>query len=162
MLDIQLLRSDLPSVAKRLADRGTALDFSVFERLESERKSVQTQTQELQAKRNQLSKQIGQAKAKGQDAAALMVEVNAQAGQLKLLEQQLAAIQDKLNDFLTGIPNIPHPSVPAGRSADDNQELRKWGAKLASSIVSSRIKQRDDVALLHFLRLRSFSKKIQK
>jgi len=127
MLDIQLLRSDLQSVARRLADRGVTLDVAAFDRLEAERKSVQTQAQELQAKRNQLSKQIGQAKGRGEDAAALMAEVNAQADKLKALEQQLDVIQGRLNEFLGVIPNIPHSSVPGGTSSADNPELRQWG-----------------------------------
>ncbi len=127
MLDIQLLRSDLQGVAQRLAGRGMTLDVATFERLEAERKTVQTQAQELQAKRNQLSKSIGQAKARGEDATALMAEVNAQADQLKALEQQLDGIQGKLNDFLAVIPNIPHSSVPIGGSPADNRELRTWG-----------------------------------
>jgi seryl-tRNA synthetase len=89
---------------------------------------VQTQTQELQAKRNQLSKQVGQAKGKGEDASALMAEVNAQAEQLKTLEQALDSIQGELNDFLAGIPNVPHASVPVGKSESENKELRKIGA----------------------------------
>src|SRR5947199_3826767 len=108
MLDIQLLRTDLPAVATKLAQRGVILDVQTFERLEAQRKAVQTQTQELQAKRNQLSKQVGQAKAKGEDASALMAEVTAQAETLKSLEQQLQVVQTYLNDFLSGIPNIPH------------------------------------------------------
>ena len=127
MLDIQLLRNDLQEVAKRLADRGVTFDTAEFEQLEANRKAVQTQTQELQAKRNQLSKQVGQAKAKGEDASALMGEVNAQADKLKALEHDLDEIQHRLDDFLAGIPNIPHASVPAGNSSDDNQELRKFG-----------------------------------
>ena len=127
MLDIQLLRNDLHSVAKRLADRGLTLDTAAFESMEAKRKAVQSQTQELQAKRNQLSKQVGQAKAKGEDASALMAEVSAQADQLKALEAELAVIQNALNDFLAGVPNIPHESVPAGKSADDNLENRKVG-----------------------------------
>ena len=83
MLDIQLLRNDLNAVAARLAARGYTLDTAQFEQLEAKRKAVQTQTQDLQAKRNQLSKQVGQAKAKGEDAAALMTEVNSQADKLK-------------------------------------------------------------------------------
>ena len=127
MLDIQLLRNDLQGVAARLADRGVTLDTAAFERLEAKRKAVQTQTQELQAKRNQLSKQVGQAKAKGEDASALMAEVNAQADQLKTLEQELDSIQGELNDFLAGIPNVPHASVPVGKSESENKELRKIG-----------------------------------
>jgi len=127
MLDIQLLRNDLQGMAARLADRGVTLDTAGFERLEAKRKAVQTQTQELQARRNQLSRQVGQAKAKGEDASAVMAEVNAQADQLKTLEQELDSIQRNLDDFLAGIPNVPHASVPAGKSESENKEVRKIG-----------------------------------
>ena len=127
MLDIQLLRNDLPGVAARLAERGMTLDTAAFERLEARRKTVQTQTQELQAKRNQLSKQVGQAKAKGEDASALMAEVTAQADKLKALEQELAQAQTELDEFLAVIPNLPHASVPIGKSPDDNVEIRRVG-----------------------------------
>jgi seryl-tRNA synthetase len=127
MLDLQLLRSDLAGVAKRLADRGFALDAAAFNALENERKKVQTDTQELQARRNTLSKQIGQMKAKKEDASTLMAEVNAQADQLKALEVQLASVQSRLNDFLMVIPNLPQASVPEGKSADDNVEVRRAG-----------------------------------
>jgi seryl-tRNA synthetase len=128
MLDVQLLRSDLRAVAKRLADRGYTLDTAAFEALEGRRKTVQTETQELQAKRNQLSKQVGELKAKGGDASQLVAQVNAQASRLKSLEQDLEKIQAQLNEFLLGLPNVPHASVPVGRSAADNPETRKDGA----------------------------------
>jgi len=127
MLDIQLLRSDLQGVARRTAERGFTLDVAAFERLEADRKSVQMRTQELQARRNQLSKQVGQAKSRGEDATALMAEVHAQADKLKALERELDRIQGELNDFLTGIPNLPHASVPAGGSPEENREMRQWG-----------------------------------
>jgi len=127
MLDVQLLRSDVHAAAKRLADRGYTFPLGEFEKLETGRKAVQTETQELQAKRNQLSKQVGQLKAKGEDAAPLMAEVNAQADRRKALEQELEGIQAKLDEFLRGIPNVPHPSVPAGKSSADNPEMRKVG-----------------------------------
>jgi seryl-tRNA synthetase len=127
MLDIQLLRNDLPGVAGRLASRGMTLDVANFERLEANRKAVQTQTQELQAKRNQLSKQVGQAKGKGEDASALMAEVSAQADKLKALEQDLAKVQAELDAFLSVIPNLPHASVPPGKSPDENVEVRRVG-----------------------------------
>ena len=127
MLDIQLLRSDLAGVARRLADRGFTLPTAEFEALEAERKKVQTDTQELQARRNSMSRQIGQMKAKKEDATALMAEVNAQAEQLKALEQQLDSVQRRLTDFLMVIPNLPHASVPEGKSADDNPEVRRIG-----------------------------------
>ena len=131
MLDLQMLRNDLGAVARRLADRGLTLDTATFERLEAGRKAVQVQTQELQARRNQLSKEVGQAKAKKEDASALIAEVNAQADKLKALEQDLARIQEEMSAFLSTIPNIPHASVPAGTSADDNVEVRKVGVPRA-------------------------------
>jgi seryl-tRNA synthetase len=127
MLDVQLLRSDLAGTARRLADRGYTLDTAAFERLEAKRKSVQTETQELQANRNRLSKEIGQLKAKKEDASQLMAQVNAQAERLKALEKELEGIQAGLEEFLLGVPNVPHPSVPTGRSPEDNPEVRKDG-----------------------------------
>ena len=127
MLDIQLLRSDLTGVTQRLAGRGFTLPAAEFEALEAERKKVQTDTQELQARRNALSKQIGQMKAKKEDASALMNEVNAQAEQLKALEQQLDSVQKRLTEYLMVIPNLPQASVPSGKSAADNVEVRRIG-----------------------------------
>ena len=131
MFDVQLLRSDLAAVTKRLSDRGFTLDAKSFEALESQRKAVQTETQELQAKRNQISKQVGQLKAKGEDAGTLMAQVNAQADRLKALEQELESIQARLNDFLLGIPNTPNASVPAGKSSEENREERRVGTPRA-------------------------------
>ena len=128
MLDVQLLRNDLAAIAKRLADRGYTLDTAAFERLEAKRKSVQTETQELQANRNRLSREIGQLKAKKEDATQLMAQVSAQAERLKALEQDLGALQGELDEFLLGVPNVPHASVPTGRSSEENSELRKEGA----------------------------------
>ena len=128
MLDVQILRSDLSGVAQRLADRGYRLDTGAFETLEARRKAVQTDTQELQAKRNQLSKQVGQLKSKGEDASHLMAQVSGPAEQLKALEGELEKIQKDLHDFLLGVPNLPHASVPAGNSSEDNPEVRKSGA----------------------------------
>ncbi len=127
MLDVQRLRTDILGVAKRLADRGYTLDVAGFEALEGDRKRIQTETQTLQANRNQLSKQVGQAKGKGEDASALIAEVNAQAERLRALEQELAGVQARLEDFLLGVPNVPHESVPTGKSADDNVEVRRVG-----------------------------------
>jgi seryl-tRNA synthetase len=127
MLDIQILRSDTAAVASRLADRGFVLDVAQFTALENERKAIQTETQDLQARRNALSKQIGQLKAKNEDASALMAEVNAQAEQLKTLETKLENVQQQLSDFLMHVPNVPHASVPAGRDADANVEVRRVG-----------------------------------
>jgi seryl-tRNA synthetase len=127
MLDTQLLRTDLEGVARRLADRPYVLDQAAFRAIEEERKRLQSRTQELQAQRNALAKQIGQAKAKGGDVAALMAEASAANAELEGLEKALEGVQAKLAAFLAVIPNVPHESVPAGRGADDNVEVRRIG-----------------------------------
>lgn len=127
MLDIQLLRKDLNNVAERLAQRGYELDIEQFNHLEGKRKQLQTNTEELQAKRNSMSKQIGQLKAKGEDVSGVMAEVAGLGDELKRNETDLAALQEEVNTFLLNIPNLPHESVPAGKSEDDNVELRRWG-----------------------------------
>jgi len=128
MLDIQLLRTDLDAVAARIASRGVALPVEEFQRLEAARREVQTRTQELQNRRNGLSRQIGEAKRKGEDASAIMTEAAALPEELKRLEGELERVQQQLNDMLLVIPNLPHASVPAGKSADDNAEVRRIGA----------------------------------
>jgi seryl-tRNA synthetase len=131
MLDIQLLRSDLASVVQRLASRGYAFDEARFTALEGERKDVQTRTQDLQAKRNATSKQIGIAKSKGEDASAILAEVATLGDELKAAEEKLAVIQAQMQDFLQSIPNLPHESVPVGKSEEDNVEVRKVGTPRA-------------------------------
>jgi len=128
MLDLQLLRTDLEAVARRLADRPYVLDQAAFRAIEEERKRLQTRAQELQAQRNALAKQIGQAKAKGGDVAALMTEASAANAELEGLEKGLEGVQAKLAAFLAVIPNVPHESVPTGRGAEDNVEVRRAGA----------------------------------
>jgi seryl-tRNA synthetase len=127
MLDIQLLRNDLDGVAARLATRGFVLDTERFAQLEAERKTIQTRTQELQAKRNSSSKLIGQAKAKGEDVSAIMAEVATLGDELKQAEILLAEVQTALQQLLEMIPNMPHSSVPPGTSETDNMEVRKGG-----------------------------------
>ena len=127
MLDIQLLRSDLDGVAKALASRGFTLDTLAFQALEGERKTVQTRTQELQAKRNTTSKQIGQAKSKGEDVSAIMAEVANLGDELKAAEVNLEDIQGRMNEILLTIPNLPHETTPTGKSENDNVEVRRVG-----------------------------------
>ena len=131
MLDINLFRSDLAAVAAGLAKRGLTLDTARFEALERERKDIQTRTQDLQAKRNALSKQIGAAKGRGDDASALLAEVAGIGEQAKRLEGELDRVQGELRDFLLNLPNLTHSSVPVGRSSDDNLEVRRWGTPRA-------------------------------
>ena len=127
MLDIQLLRSNLAFVAERLATRGVTLDTATFEALENERKTVQTRTQDLQARRNSLSKQIGVLKGKGEDASAVMAEVAGIGDELKRNEDALAVLQERYNAFIAIIPNLPHDSVPVGADETGNVEVLRWG-----------------------------------
>ena len=127
MLDINQLRNDLPAVAAGLRKRGVTLDSARFEALERERKDIQTRTQDLQARRNALSRQVGIAKGKGEDIAPLLGEVAGQGDELNKLEAALDAVQVKLRDFLLDLPNLVHPSTPAGSSEAENVELRRVG-----------------------------------
>jgi seryl-tRNA synthetase len=128
MLDIQLLRKDLAGVAVRLRDRGYVLDTEKFERVEAERKAIQTRTQGLQARRNALSREIGAAKSRGEDTSAPMAEVGAIGDELSALERRLADIQTGLRDWLLAMPNLAHASVPVGHSEAENVEVRRWSA----------------------------------
>ncbi len=127
MLDIQILRSQPAEVAARLASRGVTFDVAAFQALEDERKGLQVRTQELQAKRNALSKRIGQLKAKGEGTAAVMQEVAGLGDELKRNEEALADLLNRIDVFVSVIPNLPHESVPAGKSEADNVEVRRWG-----------------------------------
>jgi len=127
MLDVQLIRSDLDAVAARLATRGVTIPVDTLRALEQQRKNAQVKTQELQATRNASSKRIGELKRKGEDASALMAEMGAVGDELKSIEAELEAIQAKLTDMLLGIPNVPHQSVPVGKSPEDNVEVRRVG-----------------------------------
>ena len=127
MLDIQALRNDLDGVVSQLKKRGFEFNCEVFTQVENERKIVQARTQELQAKRNSASKQIGFAKSKGEDVSAIMAEVAGLGEQLKADEQRLSELQSQLNDLLLNVPNLPHESVPVGKSEEDNVEVRKVG-----------------------------------
>ena len=127
MLDIQQLRNDLDTVVTKLKSRKFDFDVAGFTALEAERKEVQTRTQDLQAKRNNASKQIGIAKSKGEDVAAIMSEVAGLGEQLKADEERLVAIQAQLQSFLLNVPNLPQDDVPVGKSEEDNVEVRRVG-----------------------------------
>jgi seryl-tRNA synthetase len=127
MLDIQALRTDLDGVVSQLKVRGFEFDSTSFTTLENERKTVQTRTQELQAKRNNSSKLIGIAKSKGEDISTIMTEVAGLGDQLKADEARLIELQTSLQNLLLNVPNLPHSSVPQGKSEADNVEVRKVG-----------------------------------
>ena len=131
MLDITLLRKDLAHVVARLERRKSPqpfLDVERFSALETERKTLQTHTEDLQARRNGLSRQIGQAKSRGEDAALPMAEVAALAESLESSARRLDAIQSELSELLMGVPNLPQDDVPPGADDAANVEVRRWGA----------------------------------
>jgi seryl-tRNA synthetase len=127
MLDPHLLRNELENVSNALSKRGFSLEVSSIEQLEKERKNLQVKTQELQRERNERSKDIGAAKAQGEDVQPLLEEVASLGDRLKASEEELEKVQNELNSILLGIPNIPHESVPEGNTEEDNQEIRRWG-----------------------------------
>jgi len=129
MIDIQLLRTDVDALERRLATRGYHLDVAAFKALEDARKGIQTATEQLQSQRNALARQIGQAKAKKDEAqaAALMRQGAELADKLRQMEAENAAVQARLHEFVSQIPNIPHDSVPLGSRPEDSVELRRWG-----------------------------------
>jgi len=127
MLDPQLLRKDLEGVKTRLATRKFELDTALFMQLETERKELQGRTEELQAKRNQLAKAIGMKKGKGENADAELTESTGVNKELEGSATRLNALQVQIQDFVLGIPNLPDDSVPAGKTADENKEIKVWG-----------------------------------
>ena len=127
MLDTNLLRKQLDDVVARLATRPFAFPVEEFNSLEAERKSIQKETEDLQALRNGLSKQIGAAKKAGEDASELMAQAAAIPTKLAELEEKLGAVRAKLDDMLMRVPNLPHASVPVGKDENDNPEVRRWG-----------------------------------
>jgi seryl-tRNA synthetase len=127
MIDPKLLRQDLTALKDQLAARGYELDTSFWEQVESERKSLQVKTEDLQARRNAGAKQVGALKKNGEDASELLAEMQTISGDIKQAEEELKALQDKINNAALQIPNIPAADVPVGTSEDDNVEVRKWG-----------------------------------
>lgn len=127
MLDIQLFRTDINSVAEQLARRGYDLNVAAFNDLDSQRKNLQVLAQDLQAKRNATSKQIGIAKSKGEDVADILATVANLGDELKQAEEAYQAVQDQLDQWMLSIPNLPHESVPTGKDENDNVEVRNVG-----------------------------------
>jgi seryl-tRNA synthetase len=151
MLDIQLLRTDLVNVARLLATRGYTFPVTEFNSLEAERKILQTRTQELQARRNDASRQIGNAKGRGEDVTAILAEVANLGDELKQVEAQLEQTQRALQHILLQIPNLPHVSVPVGNSEADNREVRRWGTpRLFDFTVRDHVSIGESLGLLDF------------
>lgn len=127
MLDAKLLRTELEQVAEKLKTRGFDLDVAHIKSLETQRKELQVKAQELQAQRNSRSKEIGKAKASGQDIQPLLDEVATLGDSLKEAEEASQSIQTKMEEIYAGIPNLPHESTPVGGGEDDNVLMRQWG-----------------------------------
>lgn len=127
MLDPRLLRNDLEATAEQLKRRSVELDVALISRLEVERKALQVSAQQLQSERNSRSKQIGKAKAAGEDIQPLLDEVSNLGDKLKAAQDELNCVQEELSTIAMGIPNIPHSSVPEGKDEASNREERRWG-----------------------------------
>jgi seryl-tRNA synthetase len=155
MIDPQLLRKDVNSVATQLAKRKFVLDVAKYSALEAERKTLQAHAEELQAKRNQLAKSIGMKKSKGEDATAEMAESLQCNELLSKASQSLDALQKEIADFMMGIPNLPHETVPEGKDEQDNVEIKRWG-EIPS--FQFEIKDHVDLGALHGLDFASATK----
>ena len=127
MLDSKYVRTNPEEVAEKLKKRGYTLDIHAISQLEERRKAIQASTESLQQERNARSKSIGQAKAKGEDIAPLLAEVENLKAQLSVAEAELSTVQAEMEAFLAGVPNIPADEVPDGLSEEDNVEVRRWG-----------------------------------
>src|SRR5262245_56933769 len=127
MLDPKCLRQEITATAERMRSRGYVLDIKRIQELEEKRKKLQSDTQDLQNKRNQYSKQIGHLKAKGEDASGLLAEMGQIGDALKQQEHELTELQQVLKQSYATIPNLPDPSVPVGEDETANQVVRQWG-----------------------------------
>ncbi|WP_019673997.1 serine--tRNA ligase [Psychrobacter lutiphocae] len=127
MIDPKLLRQDLTELKQKLAGRGYELDIDFWQQMESQRKALQVETENLQAKRNAGARQVGELKKNGEDASELMAQMQEISSDIKQAEEALKALQDKINQAALQIPNIPADDVPFGESEEDNEEVRKWG-----------------------------------
>ena len=151
MLDPQLLRNSLEETAALLKRRGFELDTKQFAKLEEKRKTLQVDTQNLQADRNKKSKNIGKAKASGEDIQPLLDEVSSLGEKLEQAEKALSEIQDEMNNILMAIPNVPDSSVPDGKDEEANLEIRKWGeVKQFSFSVKDHVDLGEDLGQLDF------------
>ena len=148
MIDQQLLRKDIHVIAQRLATRGFNLDQTAYNLLENSRKQLQARTEELQARRNQLSKAIGMKKSKGEEVTQEMADSVGVNEELVTSAAQLGQLQSDLQQFILGIPNIPHDSVPVGKDEHDNQEIKRWGE---IPVFDFELKDHVDLGALHGL-----------
>lgn len=126
MLDVKLLRDEAIGAKERLATRGTEIDWDAFAHLDQQRRDALVRIEKLKERKNRLSGEIGKLKKSGGDATALMREVEEVNGTIRKGEEPLAEIEAQFEKFMLTLPNLPEPSVPIGRSAADNREVRRW------------------------------------
>jgi len=131
MYDLSFFRTNLDAIAARLADRGFALDVEAFRRVDTERRAAVTESEQLKARKNAESQEIGKLRKAGQDATARQQAVREMGDRITALEDKARGLDEEFRLLLSGVPNLPHPSVPAGKSAEDNVEVRHWGAPRA-------------------------------
>ncbi|CAG0978782.1 partial Serine--tRNA ligase, partial [Anaerolineae bacterium] len=127
MLDLKFLRENLEEVEKRLKTRGGDADLSGFKELDVKRRKLLSESETLKARRNAVSEEIGKLKREKKDASSLVAEMQEEGAKLKELEAAAAAVEEEMNSFLLGVPNVPHASVPVGKDSNDNPVVRKWG-----------------------------------
>jgi seryl-tRNA synthetase len=127
MHDLASFRANLDSIAQRLATRGYQLDVEQFRALDAERRAALTEAEQLKAEKNEKSAQIPKLRAAGQDISAIQQESRAMGDRITALDEKAKAVDESFRDLMAGVPNIPHESVPVGKSADDNVEVRRWG-----------------------------------
>lgn len=127
MLDIKLLRSDFEFVEKAMANRNEEFDLSLFQNLDATRRNLLSEVEVLKAEQNKVSKQIPMMKKEGKDTSSVMAEMKELSEKIKILDGKVAEADKALNDYMLTLPNIPHPSVPLGKTDEDNVEIRRWG-----------------------------------
>ncbi len=127
MYDLSFFRANIDAIAKRLADRGFTLDVEAFRKLDSERRAALSESEQLKAQKNAESQEIGKLKRAGQDASERQQKVREMDERMAALAQKAEALDNEFRQMMAGVPNMPHPSVPTGTSADDNVEVRRWG-----------------------------------
>jgi seryl-tRNA synthetase len=127
MLDLAFLRDNLELVERKLSDRGSALKLDRFREVDKERRSLLTEVESLKSQRNKAGEQIGALKKKGEDAAAIVQEMSQVSERISELDEQVKHVDEELREVLVALPNVPHESVPVGRTAAENVEVRRWG-----------------------------------
>src|ERR1700677_1403670 len=128
MHDLSFFRTNLDAISKRLADRGFALDVEAFRKLDAERRAALTESEQIKAQRNAETQEIAKLRKAGEDTSVRQQQVRDMGERMTALDQQAAALDESFRQMMAGVPNIPHESVPTGKSADDNVEIRRWGA----------------------------------